>query len=48
MDESEQRTLREPEVFPHTRWSVVLAATQEATLEIVRLADLKRYSLDLA
>jgi uncharacterized protein len=27
---------------------VVLAATHEATLEIVRLADLKRYSLDLA
>ena len=27
---------------------VVLTATHEATLEIVRLADLKRYSLDLA
>jgi uncharacterized protein (DUF2237 family) len=27
---------------------VVLAATHEATLEIVRLADLKRYALDLA
>jgi uncharacterized protein (DUF2237 family) len=27
---------------------VVLAATHEATLEIVRLADLKRYGLDLA
>ena len=27
---------------------VVLAATHEATLGIVRLADLKRYSLDLA
>jgi len=27
---------------------VVLAATHEATLEIVRLADLKRHSLDLA
>ena len=27
---------------------VVLSATHEATLEIVRLADLKRYSLDLA
>ena len=27
---------------------VVLAATHEATLEIVRLADLKRFALDLA
>jgi len=27
---------------------VVLAATHEATLQIVRLADLKRYALDLA
>jgi uncharacterized protein len=27
---------------------VVLAATQEATLEIVQLADLKRHALDLA
>ncbi len=27
---------------------VVLAATHEATLEIVQLADLKRYALDLA
>jgi uncharacterized protein len=27
---------------------VVLAATHEATLEIVRLADLKRHALDLA
>jgi len=27
---------------------VVLAATHEATLEIVKLADLKRYALDLA
>jgi uncharacterized protein (DUF2237 family) len=27
---------------------VVLAATHEATLEIVELADLKRYALDLA
>jgi hypothetical protein len=26
----------------------VLAATHEATLEIVRLADLKRHALDLA
>ena len=26
---------------------VVLAATHEATLEVVRLADLKRYALDL-
>jgi uncharacterized protein (DUF2237 family) len=27
---------------------VVLASTHEATLQIVRLADLKRYALDLA
>ena len=34
MPDSDQRTSRaQPQVFPHTRWSVVLAATQQPSAE---------------
>ena len=34
MPDSDQRTSRaQPQVFPHTRWSVVLAATQQPSPE---------------